>query len=94
MSTAIYKLKLERAEVIIGYHPRKPAEFYLWEALQVAGSGQNLIGGRRVYDGNKRLAIVGDAAMASAIAGPWYEQDDTLGLSYQDHYMETEYLRL
>ncbi|THX87720.1 hypothetical protein D6D05_02025 [Aureobasidium pullulans] len=79
MSTAMYKLKLERAEVIIGYHPRKPAEFYLWEALQVAGSGQNLIGGRRVYDGNKRLAIVGDAAMASAIAGPWYEQDDTLG---------------
>ncbi|CAC9888352.1 unnamed protein product [Aureobasidium pullulans] len=79
MSTAVYKLKLERAEVIIGYYPRKPAEFYLWEALQVAGSGQNLIGGRRVYDGNKRLAIVGDAAMASAIAGPWYEQDDTLG---------------
>jgi hypothetical protein len=32
-----------------------------------------------MYDGNKRLAILGDAAMALALARPWYENDDTLG---------------
>jgi hypothetical protein len=81
MSIAQYKLKLERAEDIIAYHPKKPEEYYLWEALQVAGSGQNRINGRSAYDGNKRLAIVGDAAMALALTRPWYEKNDTLGSS-------------
>jgi hypothetical protein len=79
MSIAQYKLKLERAEDIIAYHPKKSEEFYSWEALQVAGSGQIRINGRSAYDGNKRLAIVGDAAMALALTRPWYEKNDTLG---------------
>ncbi|CAD0113522.1 unnamed protein product [Aureobasidium uvarum] len=78
MSLAHHQPKYERAEAIIGYRPQKFEKGYLWEALQVAGSGQNRIGGRLVYDGNKRLAILGDTAMALAIAGPWYERDDTL----------------
>jgi ribonuclease-3 len=71
--------KLERLENIIGYHPQMPQAQYLFEALQVAGSGHNRIGGRPVSDGGKRLAIGGDAAMALALTRPWYEQDDTLG---------------
>ncbi|KAG9680772.1 hypothetical protein KCU95_g15282, partial [Aureobasidium melanogenum] len=79
MSSIQYQFKLERAEALIGYRLQKPEEGYLWEALQVAGSGQYRIADRLVYDGNKRLAIVGDTAMALAIARPWYEKDDTLG---------------
>lgn len=76
-----YQLKLERAEAIIGYHPQKPEKYYLWEALQVAGSGHTRISGRSAYNGNKRLAIVDDSAMALALARPWYEKDEILGLS-------------
>ncbi|KEQ73745.1 ribonuclease III, partial [Aureobasidium namibiae CBS 147.97] len=79
MSSNQYQMKLERAEAIIGYHPQKPQEYYLWEALQVAGSGHTRIVGRSAYDGNKRLAIVGDTAMALALARPWYKKDETLG---------------
>lgn len=85
MSSNQYQMKLERAEAIIGYHPQKPQEFYLWEALQVAGSGHTRIVGRSAYDGNKRLAIVGDTAMALALARPWYKKDETLGLSSCRH---------
>jgi hypothetical protein len=81
MSSNQYQAKLERAEAIIGYHPQKPEKYYLWEALQVAGSGHTRISGRSAYDGNKRLAIVGDSAMALALARPWYEKDEILGLS-------------
>lgn len=83
MSTAQYQFKLERAEALIGYHLQKPEEGYLWEALQVAGSGQCRTTGRSAYDGNKRLAIVGDTAMTLAIARPWYEKDDTLGSTHE-----------
>jgi ribonuclease-3 len=79
MSSSQYLSKFERAQAIIAYHPKKSEAYYLWEALQVAGSGQNRISGRSMYDGNKRLAILGDAAMALALARPWYGNDDTLG---------------
>ncbi|KAG9522142.1 hypothetical protein KCU93_g7155, partial [Aureobasidium melanogenum] len=79
MSSIQYQFKLERAEALIGYRLQKPEDGYLFEALQVAGSGQCRIAGRLAYEGNKRLAIVGDTAMTLAIAGPWYEKDDTLG---------------
>jgi len=85
MSSSQYQMKLERVEAIIGYHPQKPQEFYLWEALQVAGSGHTRIVGRSAYDGNKRLAIVGDTAMALALARPWYKKDETLGSSSCRH---------
>lgn len=85
MSISQYQLKLERAEAIIRYRPQKPQDYYLWEALQVAGSGHTRIAGRSAYDGNKRLAIVGDTAMALALARPWYKKDETLGLTYCRH---------
>lgn len=91
MSTAQNQLKLERAEALIGHRLQKPDQGYLWEALQVAGSGQYRIAGRLTYDGNKRLAIVGDTAMALAIARPWYEKDDTLGLTHRGHVMSSEH---
>lgn len=82
MSSIQYQFKLERAEALIGYRLQKPEDGYLFEALQVAGSGQCRIAGRLAYEGNKRLAIVGDTAMILAIAGPWYEKDDTLGSTH------------
>ena len=85
MSSNQYQMKLERAEAIVGYCPQKPQDYYIWEALQVAGSGQSRISGRSTFDGNKRLAIVGDAAMALALARPWYEKDEALGSSWCRH---------
>lgn len=82
MSISQNQLKLERAESIIQYRPQKPQDYYLWEALQVAGSGHTRIAGRSAHDGNKRLAIVGDTAMSLALASPWYKKNETLGLIY------------
>ncbi len=44
----------------------------LWEALQAAGSGVTSIGGRPLMDGNKRLAILGDAVLNVALIEEWY----------------------
>jgi len=51
-------IKLHQAQVLLK-HQFKTTD-YLWEALQVAGSGVHRSGMRRIPDGNKRLAIIGD----------------------------------
>lgn len=38
-----------------------------WEAIQAAGSGVYIIGNRRIPDGNKRLAILGDTILKLAV---------------------------
>jgi hypothetical protein len=45
----------------------------LWEALQAPGSGVLSVGTRRLTsEGNKRLALKGDAAIRYALVGRWY----------------------
>lgn len=46
---------------------------YLWEALQAPGSGVSSAGTRRLTsEGNKRLALKGDAAIKYALVERWY----------------------
>lgn len=63
--------KVHACETIIGYQFQDP--HICWEALQVAGSGVYRTGGRNIANGNKRLAIVGDAAIDLVLSKDWYE---------------------
>ena len=56
--------------VLIAYPIREP--FIFWEALNAPGSGITSIGTRRFPDGNKRLAMLGDAVLKSALLQDWY----------------------
>lgn len=51
----------------------------LWEALQAPGSGVVLSGFRRIPNGNKRLAIVGDAVLNLVISSQNYQRGLTRG---------------
>ena len=61
---------IRAVETLIQYRFRNAA--LLWEALQVPGSGTVGAGKTKPADGNKRLAIVGDAALRLALAEDWY----------------------
>jgi ribonuclease III len=64
--------KISAVEVAIGH---KFADFStIWEALQAAGSGVLRIGSRRIVDGNKTLALVGDAALKLLMIKEGYEE--------------------
>lgn len=78
--------KVTRTEAILHYKTQKPEKAYIWEALQVAGSGHNMIGGRNVPVGNKRLALPGDAVMPVPMIEHWYNQGGALGLCFSSHY--------
>ena len=45
---------------------------FLWEALQAAGTQVDCTGRPTPADGNKRLAVVGDAALQLALMEDWY----------------------
>lgn len=62
---------------VTGYHFANPS--LLWEALQAAGSGVLSIGGRAVSEGNKRLALLGDAALKLGLLSDWYEKNQPRG---------------
>ena len=55
--------KLDAAQAAIGYQFTDTS--LLWEALQAAGSGASIIGAMFVArgDGNKKLALIGDAVL-------------------------------
>ena len=63
--------KIQGVENAIGYQFDDQA--VLWEALQAAGSGVTSINGRPLTDGNKRLALLGDAIVNVALIEDWYE---------------------
>lgn len=51
-----------------------------WESLQLAGNGNvSLAPGRFAMEGNKRLAIVGDAIIDAILARKWYSTDQGVG---------------
>jgi len=68
---------MDRAERIIGYTFSN--RDLLWEALQVAGSGQARIGGRNTAKGNERLAIVGDGVLSYILSKEWYPTGENKG---------------
>ena len=63
--------KIQGVENAINYQFNDHA--LVWEALQAAGSGVTSINGRPLTDGNKRLALLGDAIMNVALVEDWYE---------------------
>ena len=44
----------------------------LSEALQAAGNGVSQVGGRKIMEGNKRLAMLGDSVLQLALLNDWY----------------------
>lgn len=71
--------KIQLAQTIIGYSFQDPD--LLWEALQVAGSGQSRIRGRNTSKGNERLAVLGDVRMASVLCEEWFTGPTDKGTS-------------
>lgn len=69
--------KIQGAEKITGYTFNN--SLLLWEALQAAGSPVHFIGGRRLENGNKRLAILGDTVLQLALVEDWYGGDTARG---------------
>ena len=76
--TKEFQSKIKRAQGIIGYNFTD--QWLLWEALQAAGEPTKLVGTRHIdTDGNKRLAIIGDAVIKLAIAEKWYASTEKRG---------------
>lgn len=73
------ELKISRAEAIIRYKFNN--KDHIWEALQPRGSGINRIGTRITTAGNREVAIVGDAIMATVLSGQWLEANHPSGQS-------------
>ena len=81
---------IRTAQNKIGYRFKNPQ--YLWEALQAPGSivrSGEVQGAGTTYhskgfegfpDGNRRLAVVGDAALRLAIVEDWYKGDTVRGM--------------
>jgi ribonuclease III len=49
----------------------------LWEALQAAGNGVIQIGDRKIEDGNKKMAMLGDTILQLAVLNEWFESGDS-----------------
>ena len=79
MATNQMLYKTRGVEDIIGYSFNDP--LILWEALQAAGSGIRSAGDRHFADGNKRLAMLGDAILKLVLVEDWYGSLDVRGIS-------------
>ncbi|EXF81476.1 hypothetical protein CFIO01_07719 [Colletotrichum fioriniae PJ7] len=60
--------KVNRAMRLINYEFNDTN--WLWEALQAPGSGVRIAGDRRVIDGNKILALLGDKLIGAFVVEP------------------------
>jgi ribonuclease-3 len=49
----------------------------MWEALQAAGNGVVQIGDRKIEDGNKKMALLGDSILKLAILRDWFTSGKT-----------------
>ena len=75
----------------IGYNFKNAP--YLWEALQApgsivrsgeiegAGTERHSVGFQRIPDGNRRLAVLGDAVLRLAIVEDWYKSEAVRGMA-------------
>ena len=78
------------AQIKIGYDFKNAP--YLWEALQApgsivrsgeidgAGTERHSVGFQRFPDGNRRLAVLGDAVLRLALVEDWYKGDTVRGV--------------
>lgn len=79
--TDFMKNSVAQLEQIINYTFTDPTG--AWEALQAAGSGVRLSGNRRITnDGNKRLALKGDAWIRLIVVEYCYEQNIARGIKF------------
>ncbi len=69
--------KIQRAEAVLKYQFED--QHILWEALQVPGSGVLRSGPRLFYNGNLRLAVLGDAVADMVLCQVWYERGESKG---------------
>lgn len=69
--------KVEGCQTAIKYRFNDPE--LLWEALQAAGSPVFAIRGRRLLDGNKRLALLGDTVLKLVLVRDCYVDDQSRG---------------
>lgn len=69
--------QLNQVETIIDYRFSKPDKAYLKEALRTFKDDQSPVAGHRAKDGNRKLAIIGDAIMAVVVAEYWYSDKDS-----------------
>lgn len=77
MASPQYKDRyLREVQVIIGYTFRRPN--LLWEALQASDSTVTFIDPRPVRESNKRLALVGRAALKLMLANNWWYKANEL----------------
>ena len=66
--------KLNAAQAIVGYNFVDPS--ILWESLQAPGAPPIATNGRNFSNGNKRLALLGDAVLKTVLLGHWYKTAD------------------
>lgn len=73
MSLAQHRMmeKVYTLQDIIEYNFNDP--LLAAEALQLPGNGVSYIGTRRLINGNKRLAVLGDVVLDMILCGKWYE---------------------
>ena len=73
-------IRIHAVETLVRYRFHNPA--LLWEALQGPSVLIDSAGKPVPPDGNKRLAIVGDAAIRLALAENWYPGKTSKGKVY------------
>jgi hypothetical protein len=77
MNVSMHK-SLTCVQQIIGYNFADTN--ILWEALQAAGSDVYLIKTRRISsDGNKKMALIGDALAKAAVLESWWRKNESRG---------------
>ncbi|EON64602.1 hypothetical protein W97_03835 [Coniosporium apollinis CBS 100218] len=69
--------RIEGCQAVLGYDFNDSD--LLWEALQAAGSPVFAVGRRFLPDGNKRLAILGDAVLKLILIRDGYVHDESRG---------------
>jgi hypothetical protein len=59
--------KIRGAEQALNTTSRQPEQLWVWHALQRAGSYVSTVAGRRLVQGNKPLAMVGDKLLDTVL---------------------------
>ena len=83
--------KLENAQAAMSYRFTDP--HILWEALQAASSGVHSAGNRVIIDGNKRLAMIGDAILKLVLLENSYARGDPRGTQVKAKHLWTDHDR-
>ena len=79
MAAALMNFNVHGAQAVINYVFNDP--FILWEALNAAGSNVSSAGNRTFFDGNKRLALLGDTVLKTALVDDWYPSGQPRGIT-------------